>query len=47
MPNAKPNDNSQLMMLNCLILSRTKEGKGAGEEDRFDEEVEAYFTSLR
>jgi len=47
MPNAKPHDSAQLMMLNCLILSRTKEGQGASEGDRFDEEVEAYFTSLR
>ena len=35
------------MMLNCLILSRTKEGTGTSEADRFDDEVEAYFTSLQ
>lgn len=47
MPDAKPTDDTQLMMLNCLILSRTKEGKSANDDDRFDEEVGAYFTSLR
>jgi hypothetical protein len=47
MTKAKPNDNSQLMMLNCMILSRTKEAKAANEEDRFDEETDAYLESLR